>query len=79
MTSQDPSRVHRTPEFSYSSPPRAIERAMKTSTEDVHVAVNRGGMHNSSRDAAFDDGAFDERPRPRARRVRKTCLKRCSP
>ncbi len=38
MTSQDPSRVPRIPEFAYSSPPRAIERAMKTSTEDVHVA-----------------------------------------
>ena len=27
----------------------------------------------------FDDGAFDERRRARARRVRKRCLKRCSP
>ena len=49
MTSQDPSRVPRIPEFAYSSPPRAIERAMKTSTEDVHVAgfVGAGCMHRA--------------------------------
>ena len=47
MTSQDPSRVPHIPEFSYSSPSRAIKRAMKTYTEDVHVAAIRGGIHRA--------------------------------
>ncbi len=47
MTSQDPSRVPRSPEFPYSSPPRAIKRAMETHTGDVHVAAIRGRIHRA--------------------------------